>query len=123
MADQPHQSLSMADAATTITVAVTTSEEETCCICLEAIFSDAEEVLRLPCNHRIHLKCANGLSAHGYTECPLCRGPMSTVLKVVSDSVHAAMPNAVSTVAAMAFAAESTDTYHAHNKDLSLIHI
>jgi hypothetical protein len=56
------------------------SELGKCCVCLEPMLAkendvmDPDAVSRLPCNHRVHTRCAiRVLRASG--KCPLCRAP------------------------------------------------
>ena len=52
--------------------------EEACAICLEE-WSEDDDVVILPCMHRLHRACATEwavFQADGPQLCPTCRGPM-----------------------------------------------
>lgn len=45
-----------------------------CPLCLEGA-EDSRPCLRMPCSHSLHTECLQGLVAHGFVQCPLCKDP------------------------------------------------
>ena len=52
-----------------------------CCVCHERMLAEEEgamnpdAVSKLPCNHRVHAKCALRILQRASGKCPLCRAP------------------------------------------------
>jgi Ring finger domain len=65
---------------------VSDPEIDPCCICLEAIASDA--VMLLPCEHILHGRCAASLSS-----CPLCRAGIASTMAFRVQSWEAMDPS------------------------------
>ena len=60
-------------------------ETETCCICLDALTCDSNDVTSMPCGHKLHTNCALQAAWRGHSACPLCRQlPVSNDLDQVA---------------------------------------
>ena len=51
----------------------TPSETETCCICLDTLTCNSNDVTSMPCGHKLHTNCALQAAWRGHSACPLCR--------------------------------------------------
>ena len=59
------------------------AENVVCVICLSAVDT---EVCVLPCGHKFHVSCINGIHAHGVSlKCPLCRSDLPNTEKAHAD--------------------------------------
>lgn len=57
---------------------------EECFVCLHDYEKDDACIRLSACGHVIHKDCLNRVFHHGHKDCPMCRKPLKTVLRIFS---------------------------------------